>query len=69
MIAGEAPQAPAWMRKAGLEWAHRLRLEPRRLFVRYVVHDVPFCLRLMAASGRARRGAARTAGAGPARAE
>ncbi len=57
MIAGDAPQAPVWMRKAGLEWAHRLRLEPRRLFVRYVVHDVPFCLRLMAASGRARRGA------------
>jgi N-acetylglucosaminyldiphosphoundecaprenol N-acetyl-beta-D-mannosaminyltransferase len=61
MIAGEAPKAPAWMRKVGLEWVHRLRLEPRRLFVRYVVHDVPFCLRLMAASARARRGA-RTAG-------
>jgi N-acetylglucosaminyldiphosphoundecaprenol N-acetyl-beta-D-mannosaminyltransferase len=57
MIAGEAPKAPAWMRRSGLEWAHRLRLEPRRLFVRYVVHDVPFCWRLMAASARARRGA------------
>lgn len=55
MIAGEAPKAPAWMRKAGLEWVHRLRLEPRRLFVRYVVHDVPFCLRLMASSAATRR--------------
>jgi N-acetylglucosaminyldiphosphoundecaprenol N-acetyl-beta-D-mannosaminyltransferase len=63
MIAGEAPKAPAWMRKAGLEWAHRLRLEPRRLFVRYVVHDVPFCLRLMASSAAARRGGAGARGA------
>jgi len=54
MIAGEAPKAPEWMTKTGLEWLHRLRLEPRRLFVRYIVHDVPFCLRLMAASARAR---------------
>ncbi len=43
------------MRKAGLEWVHRLRLEPRRLFVRYVVHDIPFWLRLMVASAWARR--------------
>ncbi len=55
MIAGEAPQAPAWMRRFGLEWAHRLRLEPRRLFVRYIVHDIPFCLRLLVASAGARR--------------
>jgi N-acetylglucosaminyldiphosphoundecaprenol N-acetyl-beta-D-mannosaminyltransferase len=55
MVAGEAPQAPAWTRRLGLEWAHRLRLEPRRLFVRYIVHDVPFCLRLLAASAQARR--------------
>jgi N-acetylglucosaminyldiphosphoundecaprenol N-acetyl-beta-D-mannosaminyltransferase len=62
MIAGEAPKAPEWMRKLGLEWVHRLRLEPRRLFVRYIVHDVPFCLRLMAASARARRGSGAAAG-------
>jgi N-acetylglucosaminyldiphosphoundecaprenol N-acetyl-beta-D-mannosaminyltransferase len=55
MIAGEAPKAPEWMRKAGLEWAHRLRLEPKRLFVRYVLHDIPFCLRLMASSAAAGR--------------
>jgi N-acetylglucosaminyldiphosphoundecaprenol N-acetyl-beta-D-mannosaminyltransferase len=55
MVAGEAPKAPEWMGKVGLEWLHRLRLEPRRLFVRYIVHDIPFFLRLMAASARARR--------------
>ena len=38
------------MRRLGLEWAHRLRLEPRRLFRRYIVDDVPFALRLLAQS-------------------
>jgi N-acetylglucosaminyldiphosphoundecaprenol N-acetyl-beta-D-mannosaminyltransferase len=47
MIAGETLPAPRWMRRAGLEWCHRLRLEPRRLFRRYVVHDVPFATRLL----------------------
>ena len=28
-------RAPRWMQKTGLEWAFRLGLEPRRLFVRY----------------------------------
>ena len=28
-------RAPRWMQKTGLEWAFRLGLEPRRLFMRY----------------------------------
>lgn len=60
MVAGDTPKAPPWMRKTGLEWAHRLRLEPRRLFQRYIVHDVPFALRLLAYSGLARLAAPRT---------
>ena len=47
MLAGETPAAPLWMRRIGLEWLHRLRLEPARLFRRYVVHDAPFALRLL----------------------
>lgn len=31
------PRAPAWMQRAGLEWLFRLALEPRRLFLRYLV--------------------------------
>lgn len=31
------PRAPAVFRKAGLEWAFRLMMEPRRLFNRYAV--------------------------------
>lgn len=33
--AGRLRRAPRWMQKAGLEWAFRLGLEPKRLFARY----------------------------------
>ena len=58
MVAGDTPQAPSWMRKSGLEWAHRLRLEPGRLFKRYIVQDIPFAVRLLVSSSlvRLRRG-------------
>ena len=61
MVAGDTPKAPPWVRRLGLEWAHRLRLEPRRLFHRYVVDDVPFALRLLtwAVVARARSSAGR----------
>lgn len=51
MVAGDTPKAPRWMSRHGLEWVHRLRLEPARLFERYIVHDIPFALRLLATSG------------------
>ncbi len=35
--AGEVRRAPVWMRRSGLEWAHRLWSEPRRLWRRYLV--------------------------------
>lgn len=35
-IAGTVEQAPAWMQRNGLEWAHRLAKEPRRLAGRYL---------------------------------
>jgi N-acetylglucosaminyldiphosphoundecaprenol N-acetyl-beta-D-mannosaminyltransferase len=54
MVAGDTPKAPVWMARIGLEWLHRLRLEPRRLFERYIVHDLPFVFRLLASSARAR---------------
>jgi len=34
-LAGEKRRAPAWMRRAGLEWLHRCATEPRRLLKRY----------------------------------
>ncbi len=58
MLAGDRPQAPPWMRASGLEWVHRLRLEPARLFKRYLIDDLPFAVHLLAVSAvRRRRGA------------
>lgn len=56
-LSGDRARAPRWVQRLGLEWVHRLALEPRRLFRRYVVEGVPFTLRLLAVSA-ARRGRA-----------
>ena len=47
-LAGDQPRAPVVLQRLGLEWLHRLCHEPRRLFRRYVVQDLPFSLRLFA---------------------
>lgn len=47
-VAGEIKRAPLWMRKTGTEWIHRMAQEPRRLAKRYLLHDLPFALRLFA---------------------
>ncbi|MEV6971613.1 WecB/TagA/CpsF family glycosyltransferase [Hamadaea sp. NPDC051192] len=47
-IAGEQQRAPIWMQRSGLEWAHRLAQEPRRLASRYLRHDAPYAVRLLA---------------------
>jgi N-acetylglucosaminyldiphosphoundecaprenol N-acetyl-beta-D-mannosaminyltransferase len=54
MAAGDARRAPGWMQSAGFEWFYRLAQEPRRLFARYVIHDIPFALRLIVTSVRDR---------------
>jgi exopolysaccharide biosynthesis WecB/TagA/CpsF family protein len=38
---GYQRRAPAWMTRAGLEWAYRLLRDPARLAVRYLWHDMP----------------------------
>jgi N-acetylglucosaminyldiphosphoundecaprenol N-acetyl-beta-D-mannosaminyltransferase len=35
MISGAKPRAPKWMQQCGLEWFHRMLMEPRRLGKRY----------------------------------
>lgn len=42
LVAGEIPRAPKWMQRAGFEWLWRLGAEPRRLWKRYIVDDMPF---------------------------
>jgi exopolysaccharide biosynthesis WecB/TagA/CpsF family protein len=49
-LAGEFSRAPLWMQRAGLEWVHRLILEPGRLWRRYLIRDLPFAVRLLAAA-------------------
>jgi N-acetylglucosaminyldiphosphoundecaprenol N-acetyl-beta-D-mannosaminyltransferase len=60
VAAGDLARAPRWMRRTGLEWFFRLVSEPRRLFRRYVLHDFPFAVRLLAWAAATRvRGARR----------
>lgn len=65
--AGALRRAPERVQRAGLEWAWRLASEPRRLFRRYLMEDLPFALRLlitarMAGARASRRASRRTAG-------
>ncbi len=43
---GLTERAPSWMQRSGLEWLHRLLVDPRRMAKRYLVDDVSF-LRLV----------------------
>jgi N-acetylglucosaminyldiphosphoundecaprenol N-acetyl-beta-D-mannosaminyltransferase len=42
VVAGVTSRAPRWMQRLGLEWAHRLLQEPRRMFRRYLVGNTRF---------------------------
>jgi N-acetylglucosaminyldiphosphoundecaprenol N-acetyl-beta-D-mannosaminyltransferase len=42
--AGTIKRAPLWMQRNGLEWLHRISREPRRLWKRYLVTNILFCL-------------------------
>ena len=41
-MAGKVARAPEAWRKAGLEWAYRLKEEPKRMFGRYVIGNTVF---------------------------
>jgi N-acetylglucosaminyldiphosphoundecaprenol N-acetyl-beta-D-mannosaminyltransferase len=46
-LCGDVRRAPRWMQVSGLEWAHRLYQEPKRLFKRYVVVGLPFAFTML----------------------
>jgi N-acetylglucosaminyldiphosphoundecaprenol N-acetyl-beta-D-mannosaminyltransferase len=52
IAAGLLPQAPEWMRRAGLEWLFRLASEPRRLWRRYLVTNSLFIAFLLGEAAR-----------------
>lgn len=45
-LSGHVKRAPALVQSLGLEWVHRLVQEPKRLFRRYVIEDLPFAVEL-----------------------
>jgi exopolysaccharide biosynthesis WecB/TagA/CpsF family protein len=57
-LSGSRARAPRWMQLAGLEWAWRIWLEPRRLFWRYLTTN-PRALYLLLHEGGASAGGRR----------
>ena len=47
VAAGLQKRSPLWMQRSGLEWLHRLMLEPRRMFKRYLYTNSYFVFLLM----------------------
>lgn len=46
-MAGVKSVCPQWISNAGFEWLYRLIQEPRRLFVRYIIGNPLFVLRVL----------------------
>lgn len=40
--AGNVKRSPRWLSEIGMEWIYRLIAEPRRLWKRYLIEDLPF---------------------------
>jgi N-acetylglucosaminyldiphosphoundecaprenol N-acetyl-beta-D-mannosaminyltransferase len=49
-LCGDVRRAPLWLQRIGLEWAHRLLQEPKRLFRRYILVGIPFAGKLLGKS-------------------
>lgn len=49
---GSVARAPKAIRRAGMEWAWRLAMEPRRLARRYIIGNVEFLVRVCQLSAR-----------------
>ncbi len=41
VLAGHVNRAPGWMQRSGMEWLFRLKQEPKRLWERYLLEDMP----------------------------
>jgi N-acetylglucosaminyldiphosphoundecaprenol N-acetyl-beta-D-mannosaminyltransferase len=42
MVAGRVRRAPDWVQRIGCEWVHRLIMEPRRMWKRYLIGNCQF---------------------------
>jgi N-acetylglucosaminyldiphosphoundecaprenol N-acetyl-beta-D-mannosaminyltransferase len=55
VASGRVKRAPRWMRRADLEWFYRFLQEPRRMFRRYFIEDMPFFWLLIKEAAHMRR--------------
>ncbi|MDQ3986386.1 MAG: WecB/TagA/CpsF family glycosyltransferase [Actinomycetota bacterium] len=56
-LSGRKQEAPAWMKRSGLQWLHRLLAEPHRLWRRYLIGNVRFVLLVASCFGSDRAAA------------
>jgi N-acetylglucosaminyldiphosphoundecaprenol N-acetyl-beta-D-mannosaminyltransferase len=49
--AGDIDRAPTGLQRIGLEWVHRLAMEPKRLARRYLIDDLPYAIGLLVRAG------------------
>lgn len=54
-ITREVEPPAVWIQNAGLEWVHRMIQEPKRMYARYLWHDVPYALGMLARALRSKR--------------
>lgn len=45
-LIGDLQDAPEWVKQSGLQWLHRLKQEPRRLWKRYLINNPAFLVRI-----------------------
>ena len=45
-LTGRIDEAPSWVKRAGLQWAHRLLQDPQRLSKRYLINNPVFLWRI-----------------------
>lgn len=57
-FAGRIKQAPEWVNKSGMEWLYRMVQEPKRLFERYIIHDLPTLISMRKWAKQYKKGAA-----------
>lgn len=53
-VTGRTKRAPDWMQQKGFEWLYRVMIEPRRLWRRYFINDMPVVVKLANEALRAR---------------
>lgn len=46
-LAGSVKRAPGWVQNSGMEWLYRILQEPRRLWRRYFLGDLPVFVRML----------------------